>query len=201
MNRCVWLEKNRYRVLCSLSNGYVQAERCLMKWRSNAKTKRSLQIRCVKWRCVKEMVALLGFRNLVRIIIDCIFTLSRDYIFYFITERKNNSVQPRGTTKLNLLDQQSTTTSYGLQSFIYVAPQVWNTLPDDIRTSETLITFKRAIRNITVWCRYIYFLKTRLIICACVVILYFPTLSILLHFLNQIFTLGLILALSSYSKS
>ena len=62
----------------------------------------------------------------------------------------NNSVQPRGTLKLNLLDQQSTTTSYGLQSFIYVAPQVWNTLPDDIRTSETLISFKRAIRNITV---------------------------------------------------
>ena len=71
-------------------------------------------------------------------------------LFYFITERKNNSVQPRGTLKLNLLDQQSTTTSYGLQSFIYVAPQVWNTLPDDIRTSETLIAFKRAIRNITV---------------------------------------------------
>lgn len=96
------------------------------------------------------MVALLGFRNLVRITIDCIFTLSRDYIFYFITERKNNSVQPRGTLKLNLLDQQSTTTSCGLQSFIYVAPQVWNTLPDDIRTSETLIAFKHAIRNITV---------------------------------------------------
>ena len=87
----------------------------------------------------------------------------------------NNSVQPRSTLKLNLLDQQSTTTSYGLQSFIYVAPQVWNTLPDDIRTSETLIAFKRAIRNITVWCRYIYFVKTRIIICACVVILYFPT--------------------------
>ena len=69
------------------------------------------------------------------------------FLFYFITERKNNSVQPRGTLKLNLLDQQSTTTSYGLQSFIYVAPQVWNTLPDDIRTSETLIAFKRAIRN------------------------------------------------------
>lgn len=80
MNRCVWLEKNRYRVLCSFSNGFVQAERCFMKWRSNAKITRSLQIRCVMWRCVKELVALLGFRNLVRITIDCIFTLSRDFM-------------------------------------------------------------------------------------------------------------------------
>ena len=34
-------------------------------------------------------------------------------------------------------------------------------------------------------CRYLFF-KTSLIICACVAILYFHTLSILLHFLNTI---------------
>ena len=42
-------------------------------------------------------------------------------------------------------------TSYGLQSFRYAAPQVWNTLPDKIRTSESLIAFKRVIHNITVY--------------------------------------------------
>ena len=54
----------------------------------------------------------------------------------------------RGTLKLNL--PRVTTTSYGLQSFRYAAPQVWNELPDNIRTSESLITFKRVIHNITV---------------------------------------------------
>ena len=33
---------------------------------------------------------------------------------------------------------------------------------------------------------FLFFLKTRLMICACVAILYFHTLSILLHFLNFI---------------
>ena len=36
-----------------------------------------------------------------------------------------------------------------LQSFRYAATQVWNMLPDDIRTSESLIAFKRAFQNIT----------------------------------------------------
>ena len=43
-----------------------------------------------------------------------------------------------------------TTTTYGLHSFRYAATQVWIMLPDDIRTSQSLIAFKRAIRDITV---------------------------------------------------
>ena len=38
----------------------------------------------------------------------------------------------------------------GSCSFRYAATQVWNMLPDDIRTSESLIAFKRAIQDITV---------------------------------------------------
>ena len=34
--------------------------------------------------------------------------------------------------------------------FRYAATQVWNMLPDDIRTSESLFAFKRAIQDITV---------------------------------------------------
>ena len=54
----------------------------------------------------------------------------------------------RGTQKLDL--PRVTTTTYGLHSFRYAATQVWNMLPDDIRTSESLIAFKRAIQDITV---------------------------------------------------
>ena len=71
-----------------------------------------------------------------------------------------------------------TTTSYGLQSFRYAAPQVWNKLPDNIRTSESLIAFKRTIHNISVD----FFFKRRLIIRTCVAILYFHTVSNSLQF-------------------
>ena len=53
----------------------------------------------------------------------------------------------RGTLKVDL--PRVTTTSCGLQSFRYAAPQVWNKLPDNIRTSESLVAFKHAIHNIT----------------------------------------------------
>ena len=53
-------------------------------------------------------------------------------------------------TLLNLprVNTTSYTTSYGLQSFRYAAPQVCNKLSDNTRTSESLIGFKRAIHNI-----------------------------------------------------
>ena len=51
----------------------------------------------------------------------------------------------KGTLKLNL--PRVTKTSYWLQSFRYGALQGWNTLPDNIRTSEFLIVFKRAIHD------------------------------------------------------
>ena len=41
-----------------------------------------------------------------------------------------------GTLKLNL--PRVSTTSYGLQSFRYAAPQVWNTLPDNTTELELL---------------------------------------------------------------
>ena len=53
----------------------------------------------------------------------------------------------RGTLKLDL--PRVTSTSYRLQSFRCAAPQVWNTLPDNIRPSESVIAFRRAIHNIT----------------------------------------------------
>ena len=37
-----------------------------------------------------------------------------------------------------------------LHSFRYAVTKVWNMLPDDIRTSQSLIAFKRAIQDITV---------------------------------------------------
>ena len=65
-----------------------------------------------------------------------------------LLEERTTAYNLRGAQKLN--QPRVTTTSYGLQSFRYAAPQVWNTLPDNIRTSESLIAFKRTVHNITV---------------------------------------------------
>ena len=69
------------------------------------------------------------------------------YLKLLLKERKVE-YNLRGTKKMDL--PRVTTTTYGLHSFRYAATQVWNMLPDDIRTSQSLIAFKRAIRNIIV---------------------------------------------------
>ena len=65
-----------------------------------------------------------------------------------LLKERTTAYNLRGTPKVDL--PRVTTTSYGLQSFRYAAPQVWNKLPDNIRTSESLIAFKRTIHNISV---------------------------------------------------
>ena len=65
-----------------------------------------------------------------------------------LMEQQTTAYNLRGNLKFDL--PRVTTTSYGLQSFRYAAPRVWNTLPDNIRTSESLIALKCTIQNITV---------------------------------------------------
>ena len=69
------------------------------------------------------------------------------YLKLLLKERKV-AYNLRGTLKLNL--PRVTTTIHGLHSFRYAVTKVWNMLPDDIRTSQSLIAFKRAIQDITV---------------------------------------------------
>ena len=65
-----------------------------------------------------------------------------------LMEQQTTEYNLTGTLKSDL--PRVTTTSYGLQSFRYAAPRVWNTLPDNITTSESLIALKCTIQNITV---------------------------------------------------
>ena len=70
-------------------------------------------------------------------------------LLHYISDLKERTTayNLRGILKVDL--PRVTTTSYGLQSFRYAALQVWNKLPDNIRTSKSLIAFKHAIHNIT----------------------------------------------------
>ena len=75
-----------------------------------------------------------------------LYVIAPPYLRSPLEERKT-AYNLRGTLKLNLA--RVTTTSYGLQSFRYAASQVWNMLPDNIRTSESLVAFlKSALRTI-----------------------------------------------------
>lgn len=76
-----------------------------------------------------------------------LYEIAPPYLESLLEERKM-AYNLRGTLKFSL--PRVTTSSYGLQLFRYAAPQAWNTLPDNIRTSESLTAFKCAIRNITV---------------------------------------------------
>ena len=76
-----------------------------------------------------------------------LYGIAPPYLKLLLKERKV-AYNLRGTLKLNL--PRVTTITYGLHSFRYAATQVWNMLPDDvIRSSESLIAFKRAIQDIT----------------------------------------------------
>ena len=57
--------------------------------------------------------------------------------------------QPRYSSRrpLNLHLPRVNQTKYGLNSFRYEVAKLWNSLPEDIKSSENLITFKRLIKT------------------------------------------------------
>ena len=55
----------------------------------------------------------------------------------------------------NILDlPKRNTTTYGLHSFTYLTAKLWNSLPDNLRTSKSLNEFKRNIFSVTNLCMY-----------------------------------------------
>ena len=57
--------------------------------------------------------------------------------------------RPRYSSRrpLNLHLPRVNQTKYGLNSFRYEGAKLWNSLPEDIKSSENLITFKRLIKT------------------------------------------------------
>ena len=86
-------------------------------------------------------------QNMLVTTYKALYGIAPPYLRSLLEERKM-AYTLRGTLKLNL--PRVATTSCGLQSFRYAAPHEWNRLSDNIRTSESLIAFRRAIHNITV---------------------------------------------------
>ena len=53
----------------------------------------------------------------------------------------------RSSRSITLSVPRSKTSTYGGRSFAYVSPKLWNKLPDFIRYSETLYSFKTRLKK------------------------------------------------------
>ena len=64
-----------------------------------------------------------------------------------ICEPKKTNRAVRNQYKLNLEVPIINQVTFGAKSIRYLGPKIWNTLPFHIKSSESLATFKRIIRN------------------------------------------------------
>jgi hypothetical protein len=67
------------------------------------------------------------------------------FFFYFNCKRQENVITRRSLTRGDLTEVGSSTKAK--KSFKCDAAKVWNNAPDKIRTSKTLTTAKKAIRE------------------------------------------------------
>ena len=47
----------------------------------------------------------------------------------------------------NLVKPKPNLKTFGTRSFAYAAPDVWNNLPDDVKSSETICIFKKRLKT------------------------------------------------------
>jgi len=71
------------------------------------------------------------------------------YASVYLTQLVNvynplESLRPRGP---NLFIVPRVDTRYGNQSFAYAAPYLWNSLPETLRTMDSLPAFKKALKT------------------------------------------------------
>ena len=64
-----------------------------------------------------------------------------------IFDPKQTNRAVRNQYKLNLEVPIINQVTFGAKSIRYLGPKIWNTLPFHIKSSESLATFKRIIRN------------------------------------------------------
>ena len=65
----------------------------------------------------------------------------------YLAELLNNEWNLRSSTAITLRTVSNPRTNYGKRAFSHLAPYLWNQLPADIRSSETLIIFKKRLKT------------------------------------------------------
>ena len=63
---------------------------------------------------------------------------------------RNNVKNLRGTNKLVV--PRKNTTTFGLKSTPFIGAKVWNSLPDELRSTTILKEFRNAVRELHLQC-------------------------------------------------
>ena len=75
-------------------------------------------------------------------------TNTASFLTYLVTRVYfHSSDQPTRTVSLYLAVDSAVST-YGCRAFDYVGPTVWNSLPDELRNSDSFDNFKRFMKTI-----------------------------------------------------
>lgn len=80
------------------------------------------------------------------LIFKCLNDLAPEYLASLITI-KENTRQLRSSSKNLLVIPKTRTVSFGDRSFMFAAATLWNTLPEQTKTTDSLSTFKRELKT------------------------------------------------------
>ena len=72
--------------------------------------------------------------------------IAPEYISDILTIQKN-AHELRSSSKHLLVIPKARTVTYGERSFIYAAAKLWNSLPEDVKASGTVISFKSSLKT------------------------------------------------------
>ena len=62
-------------------------------------------------------------------------------------ESKQSKYSLRSVNGINLREQRSHLKTSGERAFSVCAPKLWNSLPSEVRTSETVFLFKKRLKT------------------------------------------------------
>jgi hypothetical protein len=113
-------------------------------------------LRDLHWLPVKRRIE---FKVLV-LVYRCLHGLAPQYLADLVKLR-DSTVLTRSAGAKHLLVPKTRTAHYGDRAFCRVGPVLWNSLPPNIRTKESLSTFKSALKthlfNCPRWCKTVLF--------------------------------------------
>ena len=88
-------------------------------------------------------------RDMSLLIFKALNDIAPEYLCSKIQMTKNcHSYNTRGAAK-NHLQLPSANTKFGLRTFAYRAPKIWNDLPKELLDLESLLLFKASVKTVT----------------------------------------------------
>ena len=84
--------------------------------------------------------------NIMTIVYKAVHNAAPEYICDLI-ESKQSKYSLRSVNGINLRERRSHLKICGVRAFSVCAPKLWNSLPSEVRTSETIYLFKKRLKT------------------------------------------------------